>query len=76
MYQTFLTPAQTQSVTCHEACQKVVWRVGQSRVEAAAKERAEEVCEQSPALLHCLRELTTSTVHADTSKCKIIPAAY
>ncbi|XP_052743498.1 reversion-inducing cysteine-rich protein with Kazal motifs isoform X1 [Bicyclus anynana] len=27
-----------------------------------------ELCEQSPPLLHCLRDLTASTVHTDTSK--------
>lgn len=62
--------AQTQSLTCHDACQKVVWRVGQSRVDTAARDRAMELCDQSPELLHCLRDLTASTVHADTSKCK------
>lgn len=63
-------PAQTQSLTCHEACQSVVWRLGQAKVDTKAKESAIEACEQSPELLHCLRELTASTVLSDTSKCK------
>lgn len=65
-----LPPAQTQSLSCHEACQSVVWRLGQAKVDTKAKDRAVEACEQSPDLLHCLRELTASTVLSDTSKCK------
>lgn len=62
--------AQTQSLSCHEACQKALWRIGQARADTSARERAMEACDQSPTR-HCLRDLTTSTVHADTSKCKI-----
>ncbi|XP_047992881.1 reversion-inducing cysteine-rich protein with Kazal motifs isoform X1 [Leguminivora glycinivorella] len=60
--------SQTQSLTCHEACQRVLWRVGTAHVELNARERAVEACEQSAPLLHCLRDLTASTVHADASK--------
>ncbi|CAH2093095.1 unnamed protein product [Euphydryas editha] len=60
--------SQTQSLSCHEACQRAVWRVGQTRADSGARERAIEMCEQSPPLLHCMRELTGSTVHTDTSK--------
>ncbi|XP_061379203.1 reversion-inducing cysteine-rich protein with Kazal motifs [Danaus plexippus] len=60
--------SQTRSISCHEACQKAVWRVGQTRADSGAREKAAELCEQSPALLHCFRDLTASTVHTDTSK--------
>ncbi|XP_049875810.1 reversion-inducing cysteine-rich protein with Kazal motifs isoform X2 [Pectinophora gossypiella] len=60
--------SQTQSLTCHEACRSVLWRLGQARVDITAKDRAVEACDQSPELMHCLRDLTASTVHADTSK--------
>ncbi|KAJ2945745.1 hypothetical protein O0L34_g588 [Tuta absoluta] len=61
--------SQTQSLSCHESCRSVLWQYGLgSRVEITDKERAVEFCEQSPDLLHCLKNLTTSTVHADTSK--------
>ncbi|KAI8439610.1 hypothetical protein MSG28_013336 [Choristoneura fumiferana] len=59
---------QTQSLSCHEACQRVLWRVGTAHMELGARERAAEACEQSPPLLRCLHELTASTVHDDTSK--------
>lgn len=65
-----IVSAQTQSLSCHEACQRAVWRVGQTRADSGARERAMEMCEQSPPLLHCMKELTGSTVHTDTSKCK------
>ncbi|XP_028029214.1 reversion-inducing cysteine-rich protein with Kazal motifs isoform X1 [Bombyx mandarina] len=60
--------SQTQSVSCHEACQKVLRRLGHSRIDGDAKEAAVDACEQSPELLHCLRDLTSSTVVGDTSK--------
>ncbi|XP_050348041.1 reversion-inducing cysteine-rich protein with Kazal motifs [Nymphalis io] len=60
--------SQTQSLSCHEACQRAVWRVSQTRADSGARERAIELCEQSPPLLHCMRDLTASTVHTDTSK--------
>ncbi|XP_026321688.1 reversion-inducing cysteine-rich protein with Kazal motifs [Hyposmocoma kahamanoa] len=59
--------SQTQSLSCHEACQSVMWRLGQAKVDTKAKERAVEICEQSPELLHCLRELTASAVLSDLS---------
>nr|XP_034834527.1 reversion-inducing cysteine-rich protein with Kazal motifs [Maniola hyperantus] len=60
--------SQTQSLSCHEACQRAVWRVGQTRADSGVREKAVELCEQSPPLLHCLRDLTVSTVLTDTSK--------
>ncbi|XP_041981780.1 reversion-inducing cysteine-rich protein with Kazal motifs [Aricia agestis] len=57
--------SQTQSLSCHEACQRAVWR---GTRDVTARERAAELCEQSAPLLHCLRQLTASTVHTDTSK--------
>ncbi|XP_059048715.1 reversion-inducing cysteine-rich protein with Kazal motifs [Achroia grisella] len=60
--------SQADSLSCYEACQKVLWRVGQARVELGARERAMEACERSPALLRCLQNMTVSTVQVDTSK--------
>ncbi|KAM3965806.1 reversion-inducing-cysteine-rich protein with kazal motifs [Aphomia sociella] len=71
--------SQADSITCYEACQKALWRVGQSRMELGAKERAMEACERSPELLRCLQNMTVSTVHVDTSKylpcCKGVSSA-
>lgn len=60
--------SQADSLSCYEACQKVLWRVGQARVELGARERAMEACERSPALLRCLQNMTMSTVQVDTTK--------
>lgn len=60
--------SQTQSLSCHEACRRAVWRVGQTRADSSTRERAFEMCEQSPQLLNCLRDLTASSVLTDTSK--------
>ncbi|KOB77848.1 Serine protease inhibitor [Operophtera brumata] len=59
---------QTQSLKCHEACQKVLWRAGHSKIESGAREKAVEECDQSPALLKCLKEMGGTTAHIDTSK--------
>ncbi|XP_028164067.1 reversion-inducing cysteine-rich protein with Kazal motifs [Ostrinia furnacalis] len=59
--------AQTHYLNCYEACHKALWRVG-SHADSEAREQAIEACEQSPVLLRCLRNMTSSTVHADTSK--------
>ncbi|XP_045518029.1 reversion-inducing cysteine-rich protein with Kazal motifs isoform X1 [Pieris brassicae] len=60
--------SQTQSLSCHEACSRALWRVGQTRANISDRDRAVEACDQSPPLLRCLSELTASTVHTDTSK--------
>ncbi|XP_063829319.1 reversion-inducing cysteine-rich protein with Kazal motifs [Ostrinia nubilalis] len=59
--------SQTHYLNCYEACHKALWRVG-SHADSEAREQAIEACEQSPVLLRCLRNMTSSTVHADTSK--------
>ncbi|KAL0871357.1 hypothetical protein ABMA27_005097 [Loxostege sticticalis] len=59
--------SQTHYLNCYEACHKALWRVG-SHADSEAREQAVETCEQSPVLLRCLRNMTASTVHADTSK--------
>ncbi|XP_038222339.1 reversion-inducing cysteine-rich protein with Kazal motifs isoform X2 [Zerene cesonia] len=61
--------SQTQSLSCHEACSRALWRVG-ARAEGrgAARERAADKCDRSPPLLQCLADLTATTVHTDTSK--------
>ncbi|RVE45505.1 hypothetical protein evm_009844 [Chilo suppressalis] len=60
--------SQTQYLNCHEACHKALWKIGNARIDTAALERALDVCEQSPPLLRCLRNMTASSVHTDTSK--------
>ncbi|CAH2043989.1 unnamed protein product, partial [Iphiclides podalirius] len=60
--------SQTVSLSCHEVCESVVWRVGLGRFDSSLTDHAAEVCEGSPALLRCLYDLTASTVHTDTSK--------
>ncbi|XP_014371379.2 reversion-inducing cysteine-rich protein with Kazal motifs isoform X2 [Papilio machaon] len=60
--------SQTVSLSCHEACERVVWRVGLGRFDSSLTEHAADLCEGSPALLRCLYDLTASTVHTDTSK--------
>ncbi|CAK1587115.1 unnamed protein product [Parnassius mnemosyne] len=60
--------SQTVSLSCHEVCESVVWRVGLGRFDSSLTDHAAEVCEGSPVLLRCLYDLTASTVHTDTSK--------
>ncbi|KAH9639609.1 hypothetical protein HF086_010016 [Spodoptera exigua] len=61
--------SQTQSMSCHEECQKALWRLGQSRVDLQARGTALQSCEESPDLMRCLRDLTDSVVSTDTAKC-------
>ncbi|XP_075980156.1 reversion-inducing-cysteine-rich protein with kazal motifs isoform X1 [Anticarsia gemmatalis] len=60
--------SQTQSLTCHDECQKTLWRLGQSRVDVQARSTALQACEESPDLMRCLRDLTDSVVSTDTLK--------
>nr|XP_013189696.1 unnamed protein product [Amyelois transitella]XP_013189697.1 unnamed protein product [Amyelois transitella] len=60
--------SQADSLSCFDACQKVLWRVGQARVDIGAKERALEACERSPALIRCLDNMTAPTEQIDSSK--------
>ncbi|XP_053610536.1 reversion-inducing cysteine-rich protein with Kazal motifs [Plodia interpunctella] len=60
--------SQADSLNCFDACQKVLWRVGQARVDVGAKERAVEACERSPELLRCLDNMTAPTEQIDASK--------
>jgi hypothetical protein len=52
---------------CYEACHRTL--SAGAHADEATMERALDACEQSPALLRCLRNMTVSTVHTDTSKC-------
>nr|XP_049702919.1 reversion-inducing cysteine-rich protein with Kazal motifs isoform X1 [Helicoverpa armigera] len=60
--------SQTQSMTCHEECQKALWRLGQSKVDVQARATALQSCEESPDLMKCLRDLTDSVISTDTAK--------